>query len=208
MRFLSLSLYQGTYKVFFSEITKRKYPTLVFTPNPEILLHASRDTDFHDVLSRADFLVPDGTGLYLASYMQDGYAYIGAGIRVFFQKKSTRKRYGDLIKGSDLTRDLVHFAQKHDKKILIVDSYRISKPKNPFEVRKKYIQSHMLELLQKKYPHLSLTLFFDTEMSPDALAHYIEIHKIDYVFACTGMKSQEILLLEIFSYLSQDVSVV
>lgn len=71
MEFLGITLYRGTYKKFFSSLLEVRTPTLVFTPNPEILLRASRDSEFRHVLGRADMLVPDGNGLYLASYMRE-----------------------------------------------------------------------------------------------------------------------------------------
>ncbi len=208
MQFLGLSLYTGTYKKFFSTLLSVEKPTLIFTPNPEILLRASRDSEFCDVLGRADVLVPDGNGLYLASYMREWYSYLRAGLEVFFQKKRTAKRYGELIQGSNLTRDLVHYTEKHDRHILIIDSYRITEPRNSFEIRKKYIQEHMASLLHSKYPSLSVAVFFQWEMSADAIAHYAELHHIDYIFACTGMKSQESLLIDIFSYLPANMPII
>jgi UDP-N-acetyl-D-mannosaminuronic acid transferase (WecB/TagA/CpsF family) len=45
-------------------------------------------------------------------------------------------------------------------------------------------------------------------MSPDAMAHYIEIHKIDYAFSCLGMKTQESTLIDIWQYLPSYTHVV
>lgn len=38
-------------------------------------------------------------------------------------------------------------------------------------------------------------------MTPDAIAHYIELQDIRYVFSTLGMKSQEQILVDIWSYL-------
>ena len=38
---------------------------IIFTPNPEILLEASRDDEYRAVLQRADLALPDGAGLVL-----------------------------------------------------------------------------------------------------------------------------------------------
>ncbi len=39
----------------------------IFTPNPEMLVLASRDSEFKNILNSADILVPDGFGLILAA---------------------------------------------------------------------------------------------------------------------------------------------
>jgi N-acetylglucosaminyldiphosphoundecaprenol N-acetyl-beta-D-mannosaminyltransferase len=39
----------------------------VFTPNPEMLVLASRDADFKKILNTADLAIPDGIGLLLAA---------------------------------------------------------------------------------------------------------------------------------------------
>ena len=38
---------------------------VIFTPNPEILLEASRDKKYRAVLQKADLALPDGIGLVL-----------------------------------------------------------------------------------------------------------------------------------------------
>ena len=42
-------------------------PTVVTTPNPEIVMLARRDPDFLDVLNRCHLNIPDGIGLLLAA---------------------------------------------------------------------------------------------------------------------------------------------
>lgn len=39
----------------------------IVTPNPEMCLAAQRDSEFRDILNRADLAVPDGVGLLLAA---------------------------------------------------------------------------------------------------------------------------------------------
>ena len=63
-----------------------------------MLLQASEDKEFQSILEKADYLVPDGNGLYLASLMQKKKSYFRSGIEVFFRKKSCEKKYGELIK--------------------------------------------------------------------------------------------------------------
>ncbi len=42
-------------------------PHMIFTPNPEILMSARKDSELHQMLSKADLLTPDGIGVVYAS---------------------------------------------------------------------------------------------------------------------------------------------
>jgi N-acetylglucosaminyldiphosphoundecaprenol N-acetyl-beta-D-mannosaminyltransferase len=44
----------------------------IFTPNPEILLHARRDPSYADVLRSADLALPDGTGVAIVQTLRNG----------------------------------------------------------------------------------------------------------------------------------------
>ncbi len=44
-------------------------PHAVYTPNPEIIMRAYKDSEYSAVLSRADLVVPDGIGVVYASKM-------------------------------------------------------------------------------------------------------------------------------------------
>lgn len=208
MNLLWLDIYSGKYKTFLDLLKNPKWLTLVFTPNPEILVRASRDKEFLDILGKATYLTPDAHGLYVWAEIVKGRGYISSLIRVLFSKQKIIKKYGELIKGSDLTRDLFAYAETSWKAILMIDNYRITEPRNDFEKRKMEIQKSLLTLLKERYPDLSIHVFFDHEMSPDAIAHFIEINHIDYVFSCIGMKEQEKRLIEIFSYLSDTKPIV
>ncbi len=208
MQFLWLHLWKGRYHDFLHILEHPSGPTLVFTPNPEMLLGASRDREFLQTLWRAQYLVPDGNGLYLSSYMKEGHSFLSSGWKLLTSKKWLIKKYGELIKGSDLTNDLVSYAHTHQKKLLLIDNYRIDEPKDEFEKKKMHVQSRILELFLERYRDLSIQVFFLGEMSPDAIAHHIELGHIDYVFGCSGMKSQEKILFEIFSYLPDHLPVV
>jgi UDP-N-acetyl-D-mannosaminuronic acid transferase (WecB/TagA/CpsF family) len=107
MKLLSLDIYQGTYLDFLTRSKNPNIRTLVFTPNPEILLKAYRDDDFYEVLKKADFLVPDAVGLYTVSLIKEGTPYLKALFMTFFKRKELEKKYGEVIQGSNLTKDLV-----------------------------------------------------------------------------------------------------
>lgn len=107
MNFLSLDIYAGTYRDFLEKIRNPEKKTLVFTPNPEILLRASEDESFLDMLKEADYLTPDGVGLYVASLIREGSSYLRACRESVFSRKNLEEKYGERIRGSDLTRDLI-----------------------------------------------------------------------------------------------------
>jgi N-acetylglucosaminyldiphosphoundecaprenol N-acetyl-beta-D-mannosaminyltransferase len=44
----------------------------IFTPNPEILLHARQDLSYADVLRSADLALPDGTGVAIVQTLRNG----------------------------------------------------------------------------------------------------------------------------------------
>jgi UDP-N-acetyl-D-mannosaminuronic acid transferase (WecB/TagA/CpsF family) len=107
-----ISLWNGKYRDFLDLLKHPEKNTIVMTPNPEIFVRASRDPEFHSILEKADYAVPDGNGLYVGYMMNEGKSFLLAGMRVLFSKKSVEKKYGELIKGSDLTRDLIEYSAK------------------------------------------------------------------------------------------------
>jgi UDP-N-acetyl-D-mannosaminuronic acid transferase (WecB/TagA/CpsF family) len=86
MQFLGLHLWEGRYQDFL-ELTKHPLrKTLVFTPNPEILVRAHGDEEFMNILKQADYLTPDANGLYTASLIQEGMGYSRALIETLLYK--------------------------------------------------------------------------------------------------------------------------
>ena len=125
-------------------------------------------------------------------------------------RRSCEKKYGELIKGSDLTRDIFERKMNPESEkvsVLIIDR-RIIEMRDDFDVRKMELQKHMKSLLEEKYPRILVHVIFEGDMSPDGIAHYIELQKITYVFSTLGMKSQEQILVDIFSYISSHTEVV
>lgn len=208
MNFFSIPLYQGKYLDFLESIKNPNQKTLVFTPNPEIFVHASRDREFLEILEKATYNTPDGTGLYVGSMMREWMGFFESGMRAFFHKKQVESKYGELIKGSDLTRDLFNFSEKNGNHILMIDSYRITNPQNSFEIRKKEIQENLPQLLAQKFPNLRISLVFDGDKTHEELAELIQKENISYVFSCLGMKKQEERLVQIWEHLPESTPVV
>jgi UDP-N-acetyl-D-mannosaminuronic acid transferase (WecB/TagA/CpsF family) len=59
MQFFSLDIYNGRYSEFLSSIRNPTSKTLVFTPNPEMLVRANTDREFLEILKKADYNTPD-----------------------------------------------------------------------------------------------------------------------------------------------------
>ena len=208
MQFLWLDIYNGRYSEFLDLIKNPTTKTLVFTPNPEILVRANTDVEFLEILQKADYNTPDANWLYVGSMMQEGIGFLRACFVLIFAKKKLRAKYGDLIKWSDLTRDLFAYVQETGKRVLMIDNYRITTPTNAFEIEKMRIQSDLPSLLKTKFPNLNITLIFDWEKTPEEIAELITTSNISYVFSCIGMKTQEKRLIEIWSHLPVDQRVV
>ena len=71
----------------------------IVTPNPEIILAASRDREFFNILNRADLAVADGVALKFAAWLKG--------------KNLVR------IAGADLTQELLSLAEQAGKKVVI-----------------------------------------------------------------------------------------
>ena len=74
---------------------------VIFTPNPEILLEASRDKEYRAVLQKADLALPDGIGLVLIG------RFLGAPFR-------------ERVAGVDFMVKLCELAAKHGQKVFLL----------------------------------------------------------------------------------------
>ncbi len=188
------------YGEFLKEIDSIEENILVFTPNPEIFVCASKDEEFYDILKKATYNVPDGVGLYLWYELAKWKNIFESWYRFLFKRNELVQKYWELIKGSDLTRDILELASDEKRKILIIDK-KIVSPRNDLEKNKQDVQKLLKELLEKKYSNIEVSVIFHDDMSPDAIAHFIEVKEISHVFCCLGMKTQEKALINIWNYL-------
>lgn len=82
---------------------------LIFTPNPEMIVLAQKDTKFKYILNQADLSLPDGVGLILLS------PFLGQSIR-------------QRIPGVDFLKEICQIAEQMNKKVyLIGGEYGIAK---------------------------------------------------------------------------------
>lgn len=194
MDIFGISLSRLKYDVFFQTITqKNNTQNIVFTPNPEILLLAKNDFIFAQSLKKAQYLLPDGIGLYIAYQILDSHVpwYIDVFllpwyiIRVLTQKKELYKKYGERICWSDLTKDLLHFANTHKREIVVIDLY------NPTDERKVASQKNFEVSLKKVYPDIQLFYYIWKKEDEAQIISDISNLSSPLLFSCLGMKKQE-----------------
>jgi len=95
-------------------------PLVVFTPNPEIVLKSKENPEFKKTLELADYLIPDGIGIYAGAQIVDDASPVWLrilkwpwyGFRLFSSRKALYEKYGERICGSDVTRELVEYADE------------------------------------------------------------------------------------------------
>ena len=80
---------------------KRGERTVIFTPNPQILLKASRDSELKKALSSASFNIPDGIGVIWASRL------LGCPLK-------------ERISGIDLGEDILKLAERHSYSVFLL----------------------------------------------------------------------------------------
>jgi N-acetylglucosaminyldiphosphoundecaprenol N-acetyl-beta-D-mannosaminyltransferase len=186
----------------FETITHLEGKNKVFTPNPEILLKAKSDKEFQRVLGRATFLTSDGIGLYIAYQILDSKFPILINIfllpyyffNLFFRRRYLYEKYGERICGSDLTKELLLFAEKNDISIIVSDLY------NPFDEKKVLAQEKFLESIKKRYPHLRVYFFIWNPQKKELILDQIKASDAKFLFSTLWMKSQEENICEIMEY--------
>ena len=187
------------YNNFFNEITNFSEQKIIFTPNPEILLNIKKDEEFKTLIQKADYLTPDGIGLYIAFQIIDAWeatwkSYIKLPYyfyNLFFKRKKLYEKYGERICGSDLTRDLVDFASDKQVKIAIIDLY------NPTDANKVASQEIFSKKLQQKFPKLQFDYYIYNPEKKSEIIEQIENSDAKILFSTLWMKKQESSIVEI-----------
>lgn len=188
-------------KDLLNDILSFEKRSIVFTPNPEILLESLEDNKFKENLEKADYLTADWIGLYLAFQILDDksskiikfiklpyYLY-----RLFFKRKSLYDKYGERICWSDLSLDILNFSNENDKKITIIDLY------NPNDKNKIASQSVFKERLKQKYKNLNLDYIIYNPSKKEDIIKQIQNNSSEILFSTLGMKKQEESIVEIMS---------
>lgn len=201
MKIFGTVLEHYTYKDLFTKLTRLETQQTVFTPNPEILLKTLTDTEFKWFLDKADILTPDWIGLYLAYQIIDSkynnfinfllLPYFVANL--FVRRRYLYEKYGERICGSDLTNDLLPYAEEKWIKISIIDLY------NPTDDAKVASQEVFREKLQWFFPKLAFDYYIYDESKKDEIIAAIKNSDAKMLFSTLGMKKQEESVIEIMS---------
>lgn len=205
MQILWIPINKLSYKDFLEEITRIDKKSIIFTPNPEIILKTLEDEEFKKMIINADYLLPDGTGLYIAAQInniKEKYIYILWVIisiillpyfifNVIFRKKVLYKLYWDKICWSDLTLDLLKFAENNNVKVTIIDLY------TPNDERKVAVQNSFREKLNSVYKNLTFDYFIYNEIKKEEIIENIKNSNSKILFSTLWMKKQEESVIEI-----------
>ncbi len=199
MKILWIELHKLNYNNFLEEITKFDKQKIVFTPNPEILLNAKKDESFKNILLKANYLTPDGIWLYIAfQIMNNNYSKIINTLllpyfffNLFFRRQSLYEKYWDRICWSDLTKDLVIYAEKNNIKITIIDLY------NPTDINKINSQKIFSKLLKQKFPKLKFDYYIYSKDKKENIINKIQNSDSKILFSTLWMKKQEKSIVEI-----------
>ena len=198
MQLLWVRLDKLSYVEFFSKITKLKKQTAIFTPNPEMILWAVQDKNFRKTLEKADYLVPDGTWIYLAAQIMNEKDFLLSIIKlplfifnIMFRQYSMSRVYGDKICGSDLTQDLVCYAEEKWIHISIIDPYY------PLDKEKVESQQNFAKNLQTEFPKLKFNFYVYKPEDKKEIIKKIHHSKSQILFSTLWMKKQEESIIEI-----------
>ena len=190
------------YKVFFKEITKFKKQSIIFTPNPEILLKIKDNKEFKNILKKAHYLIADWIWLYIAFQILDSSIKIKWKIfqfillpyylfNLFFRRNFLYKKYWDKICWSDLTNDLLKFSEKKWVKISIIDLY------TPFDLKKVKFKYIFKDKLKNKFPKLNFDYFIYNTEEKEKIINKIKTSNSKILFSALWMKIQEESVIEI-----------
>ncbi len=172
----------------------------IFTPNPEMLLQQAKDQEFRDILQKADYQIPDGIGLYVAAQMLEYDSKLMRAVllpyfffHLFFKRDMLYKKYGERICGSDLTREILNYAENNNIKITIVDPYF------PNDLPKVASQLSFERNLSEKFPKLQFDFFVYSIDKKKKIIQDIKASDSKILFSTLGMKKQEKSVLDIMS---------
>ena len=144
---------------------KKKEQTVIYTPNPQILLRAERFRTYQNILNSSTINLPDGIGVVLASKIRKG---------------NIKKRVG----GIDFAQAILSLAQKKRYKIFLLGA----KPNTVFKAKRNLQKKHPSLLICGAHHGY----FKKHGKENDALIKKISSASPDILFVCLGAPSQEI----------------
>lgn len=192
MKIFSLELRKLRYETLFNEIIKLEEKRVIFTPNPEIMLNAKKDIEFLDMLKKADYLTIDWVWIYAwLQALEVKNRFFRAILmpyfilKIFISKKELENKYWEKICWSDLTKDLLEYADKNWKKVVIIDLY------NPDDTKKVESQKIAPQKLKQKFKNLDFIFKIYKENEKEEIINEINSFWWEIIFSTLGAKKQE-----------------
>ena len=142
----------------------QKKRTVIFTPNPQMLLSAQKSRREAALLRSSDISIPDGTGVVIASKLTGG---------------KIKARIG----GIDLAEDILALAQEKHYKVFLLGSQKGVAEKAKKELKKKY---PMLDICGTHHGYFDK---FGEEN--EKIIKLINKSRPDIIFVCMGYPTQE-----------------
>ncbi|RSD25215.1 WecB/TagA/CpsF family glycosyltransferase [Mesobacillus subterraneus] len=142
--------------------------TFVVTANPEIVMHAIKDPIYNEIVNSADYVVPDGAGVILASRI------LGTPLK-------------ERVAGYDLTIKMLENANQNGWKIYLLGGKEDVNSKAVINIKKQYPD---IKIAGNHHG------FFD--MEDDSVARDILHAKPDIVLVALGFPRQEIWVSKYF----------
>ena len=197
MKILDLNLSKVKKNEFLSMLKTTETPLTVFTPNPEIVLKSRENPEFRKTLEKANYLIPDGIGIFVGAQIADDASSLWIRVlkwpwyilRLFTSRRSLYERYGERICGSDVTRELVEYANERGLGVTIIDKFQA--PGNKWDNLKIEQQKVLVGLLEKKFPNAKFHLYIYTPEKEEAIIDAINATDDVYLFSTQGYPAQE-----------------
>lgn len=108
----------GAFKRFLYLLNKKKY-SMIFTPNPEIVMMAQKDLEYKNILADGDLVIPDGIGIILASRIK---------------KLGLEKR----LPGIEMMESILKYCNNAKKSIYLLGSSEDNVEKAAINIKEKY----------------------------------------------------------------------
>lgn len=209
MKIFWIELSNLKYEEFFKKITENKEKVIIFTPNPEILLLGKKKPEFKTILEKANYLIPDWIGIYLAfqiinnkhwkliNFLLTPFYWIN----LFISRKKLYEKYWDRICWSDLTKDLLEYANNNKLWVTIIDLY--FEPKTSWDFEKLEAIKNTIPKLNQAYPNITFHQYIYKEDNKNSII--IDINKTDdvFLFSTLWAYKQEKSIVEIMPSLEK-----
>ncbi|EKE30033.1 MAG: glycosyl transferase, WecB/TagA/CpsF family protein [uncultured bacterium (gcode 4)] len=208
MEIFWIKLSKLTNKQFYEEMKNPTKKSLVFTPNPEILLAGKKDPEFKKILNAWDYLIPDWIGIYAGfqivsdnlprflSFLLIPYY----GLNLFIKRRALYAQYWERICGSDFTRKIIEYSNEKGLWVTIVDKFQA--PGNKWDNLKIERQKTLVSQLEEKYPNARFHMYIcDWGNTEEIISKINETDDI-YLFSSQGQKIQEMTIAEMLPKLN------